>query len=73
MENYPMDPAAITMVLRFTGVNNDFYYKWICQLRLVKIKQYDFKTLFLGKSSSMAVRISYFNLLKLLHTYHIGK
>lgn len=44
-----------------------------CQLRLVEIRQYNFKTLFLGESSSMAVRISYFNLLKLLDTYCIGK
>lgn len=38
-----------------------------------EIKHYNFKRLFLGESSSMAVRISYFNLLKLIHTYHIGK
>lgn len=44
-----------------------------CQLRVVEIRQYNFKTLFLGESSSMAVRIIYFNLLKLLHIYHMGK
>lgn len=47
--------------------------EFACQLRLVRLSITISKHFFLGESSSMAVRISYFNLLKLIHTYHIGK